>query len=415
MEGERCDKCRDTYWNIDSGGGCDPCNCDPLGSLSQSCDLRTGRCDCRPGVTGHRCDVCRSNHYGFSPSGCSTCDCDSRGSRRVSCDQLTGECECVSDQVEGRRCDRCVENTRSSNGDIAQCKPCQQCYDLVQMAANQHRDNIRQLDQLLQQIAENPQPVGEDFEDQLARLEEQIRRLLTSSLEWSAGAVDTDLRENLTNLTERLRETQKLIGESEKEISRGARLGQEAAVKAGLASDTLHSVKDSLMEVKIKLLGDCRKALAEAQDRSRKYDEGSERMSDIASKARRLAEKQELDAAEIEEMAGEAFELSSKANMLAVSGLAEQVKTAGQIHTILSIVENLTGKLTTVESLSYEALSNAQEVYREALSIYRKVYNLESPQVETKFLTEKAYQLTRESDRLKTDASNLLQENKVRQ
>ena len=415
VEGEQCGRCRDTYWNIDSGGGCDPCNCDPLGSLSQSCDLRTGRCHCRPGVTGHRCDVCMTNHYGFSPAGCSTCDCDSRGSEAVNCDQLTGQCQCVSDQVEGRRCDRCVENTRSNNGDIGQCKPCQQCYDLVQTAANQHRDNLRQLDELLQQIAENPQPVGEDFEEQLAKLEKQIRMILSSSQQWSAGAADSDLRDSLANLTERLRETHKLIGESEQEISKGARLGQDAAVKTGKAVDTLHTVKDSLMEVKIRLLGDCRKALAEAQDRSRKYDEGSERMSDIASKARRLAEKHALDAQEIEQMAGEAFDLSSKANMLAVSGLAEQAKTAGQIHTILSIVENLTGKLTTVENLSYEALSNAQDVYREALSIYRKVYNLESPQVETKFLTDKAYQLTRESDRLKTDATNLLQENKVDQ
>ena len=42
VEGHNCDKCKKTYWNIDSGAGCDPCNCDPIGSLSQSCDLRTG-------------------------------------------------------------------------------------------------------------------------------------------------------------------------------------------------------------------------------------------------------------------------------------------------------------------------------------------------------------------------------------
>ena len=59
-----------------------------------------------------------------------------------------------------------------------------------------------------------------------------------------------------------------------------------------------------MMEVKLKLIGDCKRALAEAQERSRKYGEGSERMSDIAGKARRLSEKQELDAAEIEIMAG---------------------------------------------------------------------------------------------------------------
>ena len=335
VEGEHCDRCRDTYWNIESGTGCDPCNCDPIGSLSQSCDLRTGRCVCHPGVTGHRCDVCMTNHYGFSPAGCGTCDCDSRGSRAVSCDQLTGACSCVSDQVEGRRCERCVENTQSNNGDVAQCKPCPQCYDLVQTAANQHRENLRQLDELLQEIAENPQPVGEDFEEELARLEVEIRELLASSRHWSAGDLEGDLREKISNLTAGLRQTNNLLAESEQELAGGARRGQEAAEQAGLAVDILHSLKDDLLQVKIRLLDDCRQALTEAQARSRKYDEGSEKMSDIASKARRLAETQELDAQEIEEMAGEAFDLSSKANMLAVSGLAEQAKTAGQMHTIL--------------------------------------------------------------------------------
>ena len=99
--------------------------------------------------------------------------------------------------------------------------------------------------------------------------------------------------------------------------------------------DTIHDVRDSLMEVKLKLIGDCKKALAQAQERSRRFGEGSEEMTDIASKARRLSEKQELDAAEIEEMAGEAFSLASKANKLAVEGLAEQVKTTGQIQTVM--------------------------------------------------------------------------------
>ena len=122
-------------------------------------------------------------------------------------------------------------------------------------------------------------------------------------------------------------------------------------MKAGQSVDILHSVRDDLMQVKIRLLDDCRQALTEAQARSRKYDEGSEKMSDIASKARRLAETQELDAQEIEEMAGEAFDLSSKANMLAVSGLAEQAKTAGQIHTIL-VINNYPTFTTAQSSVS---------------------------------------------------------------
>ena len=122
--------------------------------------------------------------------------------------------------------------------------------------------------------------------------------------------------------------------------------------------DTIHNVRDSLVDVKLKLLGDCSKALAEAEERSRKLGEGSEKMTDIASKARRLSEKQELDAVEvtqlkiillsiinnstnvfltpqIEQMAGEALSLANTASKLAVEGLEEQMKTTGQIQTVM--------------------------------------------------------------------------------
>ena len=64
-----------------------------------------------------------------------------------------------------------------------------------------------------------------------------------------------------------------------------------------------------------------------------------------------------------------------------------------------------------MENLSFEALENARMIYNEALSNYRIIYNLESPRVETQYLTEKSISLTRDADRLKTDAENLLREN----
>ena len=134
--------------------------------------------------------------------------------------------------------------------------------------------------------------------------------------------------------------------------------------------DTIHDVRDSLMEVKLKLIGDCKKALAQAQERSRRFGEGSEKMTDIASKARRLSEKQELDAAEIEEMAGEAFSLASKANKLAVEGLAEQVKTTGQIQTVMVCNENEENMYLTIKNknefeLEFKYLEHCERSWRE--------------------------------------------------
>lgn len=46
------------------------CNCHALGSTSGQCDIRTGQCECQPGVTGQHCDRCEANHFGFSSEGC---------------------------------------------------------------------------------------------------------------------------------------------------------------------------------------------------------------------------------------------------------------------------------------------------------------------------------------------------------
>lgn len=70
VEGRQCDKCESGYWNIDSGTGCEECNCDPIGSLGRSCDQGSGQCQCKKGVTGLKCDQCQSFFYGFSVDGC---------------------------------------------------------------------------------------------------------------------------------------------------------------------------------------------------------------------------------------------------------------------------------------------------------------------------------------------------------
>ena len=106
-----------------------------------TCHVYTGQCFCRPGVTGKQCDTCMPKHYGFSDKGCNECDCDPTGSTDLQCDLVTGQCPC-RDKVEGRRCDRCMENTQSKDtGGYGEkiCEPCDDCYNLVLDAANEHR------------------------------------------------------------------------------------------------------------------------------------------------------------------------------------------------------------------------------------------------------------------------------------
>lgn len=48
------------------GAGCPSlCNCNRLGSVSDTCNPETGQCECRPGVGGLKCDRCMPGYWGL--------------------------------------------------------------------------------------------------------------------------------------------------------------------------------------------------------------------------------------------------------------------------------------------------------------------------------------------------------------
>ena len=51
-------------------GKCHPCECYPYGSLSQQCDVETGACRCRSGVSGVKCDKCSHGFAELTSKGC---------------------------------------------------------------------------------------------------------------------------------------------------------------------------------------------------------------------------------------------------------------------------------------------------------------------------------------------------------
>ena len=78
-----------------------------LGSVEQQCDF-DGKCTCKPGVTGDKCDQCEVNHWNKNSAGCESCGCLEQGSQdnTKSCSQETGECDCKQNVI-GKRCDQC--------------------------------------------------------------------------------------------------------------------------------------------------------------------------------------------------------------------------------------------------------------------------------------------------------------------
>ncbi|CAJ1055766.1 laminin subunit beta-4 [Xyrichtys novacula] len=143
--GVLCDSCGDGYWNLDGLSGCQPCNCDPVNSESNTCDKVSGQCPCRTEFGGRQCDECGENHFGNRDLQCISCDCNMEGTQRPSCDPETGECICRVG-VTGILCDQCAPGF---DLEFPACEPCHACTALwtndvtdVQRAAEQMRTFI---------------------------------------------------------------------------------------------------------------------------------------------------------------------------------------------------------------------------------------------------------------------------------
>ncbi|XP_036359766.1 agrin isoform X5 [Octopus sinensis] len=87
------------------------CQCNPLGSYGTSCDPHTRQCVCKPGVGGLRCDRCKPGNWGLlsivkGSAGCIPCNCNRYGSVRDDCEQNSGRCMCKNG-ITGMKCNVC--------------------------------------------------------------------------------------------------------------------------------------------------------------------------------------------------------------------------------------------------------------------------------------------------------------------
>ncbi|KAM4747038.1 laminin subunit beta-1 [Rhinophrynus dorsalis] len=109
VEGERCDRCREGFYNLNAENpeGCQSCGCNPLGTVpgGNSCDSHDGSCYCKRFVTGRKCDQCAPEFWGLSNDldGCRPCDCDRGGSLNNNCSPESGQCQCRPHMI-GRQC-----------------------------------------------------------------------------------------------------------------------------------------------------------------------------------------------------------------------------------------------------------------------------------------------------------------------
>ncbi|XP_069013512.1 laminin subunit alpha-3-like isoform X1 [Embiotoca jacksoni] len=105
VEGERCDRCQPGYYSFPN---CQACLCDGAGLTDSVCS-RNGQCVCLPNYGGQECDECAPGYYGYPD--CAACRCSQEGSYGTICNPLSGQCLCLPGVV-GQQCDRCASGLR---------------------------------------------------------------------------------------------------------------------------------------------------------------------------------------------------------------------------------------------------------------------------------------------------------------
>ncbi|XP_034039360.1 laminin subunit gamma-1 [Thalassophryne amazonica] len=377
-----CSVCELGFFNLHSRNGCQRCNCNPIGSTNGQCDIITGQCECQPGVTGLQCNRCEVNFFGFDASGCKPCDCDPEGSLSGQCKE-DSRCECRPGFV-GARCDMCEENyfyNRSAPG----CQQCPSCYSLVRDKVNQQRQKLHDLQTLIDNLASGQESVSDKaFEDRLKEAERAIMDLL----EEAQASKDAD-----QGLLERLNVINNTLSTQWNRLQNIRSTVDDTASQADHARNRLHDAEN--------LIDRARQELDKAKDAVNKVDikppSGSgdpNNMTLLAEEARNLAEKHKMDADQIEKIAKDANDTSTKAYNLLLKTLDGESKTGQEIEDLNKKYNEAKEMAKNLEKQANKVQAEAEEAENQALKILANLTSL--PLLDTKSLEDEASKIRKE-------------------
>ncbi|XP_027875481.1 laminin subunit gamma-1 [Xiphophorus couchianus] len=385
-----CSACQLGFFNLQSGNGCEECNCNPIGSTSGDCDIDSGQCECQPGVAGQHCDRCEVNFFGFSSSGCKPCDCDHEGSLSGQCKE-DGRCECRPGFV-GARCDMCEENY-FYNRSVPGCQQCPSCYGLVRDKVNQQRQKLQELQTLIDNLGSGQDTVSDKaFEDRLKEAEKVIMELLAeaqNSKDADRGLLDrlNSLNATLTTQWNRLQSIRNTVDGTSAQADRARDRVRDAESLIDRARQELAKAKDAVSKVDIKPTD----GTGEPNN-----------MTLLAEEARRLADKHKLDADQIEKIAKDANDTSTKAYNLLLKTIDGESKMADDIDKLNKIYNEAKDRAKDLEKQAHKVQAEAEDAGNKALKLFANLTSL--PPFDTKTLEDDAKKIKKEA----SDLDNLI-------
>ncbi|XP_029416828.1 laminin subunit alpha-2 isoform X2 [Nannospalax galili] len=178
---------------------CQPCHCDPVGSLSEVCvkdekyarrGLTPGSCHCKTGFGGMSCGQCARGYSGYPD--CQPCNCSGLGSTNE--DPCVGPCNC-KENVEGEDCSRCkpgffnLQEENEKGCDECFCSGvsnrCQSSYWTYANVQDMHGWSLTDISG---NIRVAPQRDNQESPQQISVSNSEARRSLPDGYYWSAPA-----------------------------------------------------------------------------------------------------------------------------------------------------------------------------------------------------------------------------------
>uniref|UniRef100_A0A1A8F8P7 Laminin subunit gamma-1 n=1 Tax=Nothobranchius korthausae TaxID=1143690 RepID=A0A1A8F8P7_9TELE len=381
-----CSACQLGFFNLQSGIGCEGCNCNSIGSTNGQCDIITGQCECQPGVAGQHCERCEVNFFGFSLSGCKPCDCDPEGSQLGQCKE-DGRCECRPGFV-GARCDMCEENY-FYNRSVPGCQQCPSCYSLVRDKVNQQRQKLQELQTLIDNLGSGQDMVTDAaFEDRLKEAEKAIMELLEEAQ--TSKGLDQSLLERLNNINNTLTTQWNRLQSIRNTVD-------QTGAQADRARDRVRSA-EGLIDQARQELEKAKEAVSKVEIKPPSETGEPNNMTLLAEEARRLADKHKMDADQIEKIARDANDTSTKAYNLLLKTLDGESRTSEEIEQLNRKYDEAKNLAKELESQATKVHAEAEEAGNMAMKVFANLTSL--PVFDTKSLED-------EAKKIKMEASDL--------
>ncbi|XP_066443017.1 laminin subunit alpha-5 [Eleutherodactylus coqui] len=349
--GPTCNRCEEGYFGFDGCSGCQRCSCGG-GSTSSTCDPQTGQCHCLPGVTGSRCQQCAPGYWSFGSNGCTKCHC-----KGGSCDPRTGECKC-SDGLTGKQCDTCsrpYEVPVSHGQEVMKCEPCDSCVVTLLEDLQRMADFIPSIRDQLTNLS-----ISSIAWTRLGGLNASIANLTDLWLQYQSlinGIKDKadDLEDDSFSLAQDFDALQEKVNSTNRMAVNAQKATRETSQNA---ADLLNQVQ-SLYNVSLGLIQQLSKIGSSNTSNVTSTEEFRQIMTDVE---KTLREMRDRDFGYAKDLAGKEHEEGKKLlDRVKAELLSSLTTNQGLLHEVKKRLENYSSNVMDLRDAMNEALSKTRE------------------------------------------------------